>query len=316
MAELIDELRQIRSFYFLGMYTNVIQEAQRLPAHLQAHGNLWSIRAQIEMDPLKMAHELPDAGSIEQRALKLYAIYRSGDASLKEQVVLQLTQLMQDPDIIANAFLQIYGTYIFIHENNYRDALQLSLLNVNTAEEQLEKLSLQALCLLALNRWDLADAHLKQLQAVDDDDVLGQLVQCYVLLARGDATAITEAHTAAQELHERVGGSAVVYTLLGSIALAGHKHKDAFQWLKQAREWSVQHLNTVRTDTLVDTMCAVYHRGGPTASTDDMLEKISAELAQFQPTATYFQEKADLEAMFDRYAAQFSQDAKPLPQGL
>jgi tetratricopeptide (TPR) repeat protein len=303
---LIDELRQIRTFYYLGMYNEVILEANNLPTDFQPHGQLWSLRAQIEMDPLKMAHSLPDEGSIEVRAMKLYAIYRSGDVSLKEQVVQQLSQLVQDPELVANPYLQIFGAYIFLHEKNLRDALQLSLLACGHAEEQLEKLALQALCLLQLGRWDLAEGHVQQIQQLDDDDVLGQLAQAWVGLARADESGLASAARVAAELQERVGGgSAVVHNLLGASLLSQGRHKEAFQSLKLARDWSVQHYNTVDEGTLANTLCTLFHRGGSSAATEDMLAKITAELAQVHPNADILAEQTQLEAAFDKAAAQY-----------
>jgi len=257
-------------------------------------------RAAIEVDAAAVHRALQHATSLGERAVFHYAAYRIAQNNEEEKrlAIDTLAGYQADPDMAKDATLNTILALMYINEKNYRDALR-SLHLITTPSQ--EKSALTVHCYLALDRIDLAEKLVEQMHATDDDDPYTTLASIWVQVAKRKAE---NSHNLVSELVERFEESPLLLTTLGTIYLSRGQFREAFQHFKRSRELATQNNEIVSPETLINSMVCAYHLGG--ARSEDVINAIHEEFKRLHPNHPYFTKEKELEAAFDRCAAQYA----------
>ena len=155
--------------------------------------------------------------------------------------------------------------------------------------------ALQVQILLAMNRLDQADKHVKQMQAIDDDDTLTTLASAWVLAGQRDPKAAEDAFRLLAELVEKFENTGTLLNCMGTCMMLQRKFREAFGYFKRARDLAVGNKEPVPAETLVNCLVCLHHHGAG----DAMAAKILEELRQLHPTHSYVKAIAAAEREID-----------------
>lgn len=138
------------------------------------------MRALLESSPAKVFQRIQKNAPTALQAVKLLATYRTASQDNKELVFGTLSEWLETEDVKDDETLQIVAAQIYLAEEDYKSALQLVI-----NDENLEKMALCVEIYLRINRLDLAEKVARQMQDIDDDDVLTQLSLAWVYIRQG-----------------------------------------------------------------------------------------------------------------------------------
>ncbi|KAG5858222.1 hypothetical protein JTB14_029575 [Gonioctena quinquepunctata] len=183
----VDELFEVKNFFYIGNYQQCINEAQKLrkpsTPEIAIQRDIFTYRSYMAQNKFLVAlEEIHGASPPEIKPLKLLAEYLSGK-SKKEAVVAQV-----DQEISTNASsetLILVAATIYANENNLEAAYRTL-----HASDSLEALAFIIDILLKIDRVDLARKKLKEMQDKDDDATLTQLAQAWVNIASVSNTCL------------------------------------------------------------------------------------------------------------------------------
>jgi len=295
-----DALRPLRNFYYLGLYENVISEAESIKATnplLESLVDVYLYRAYLEIDPQVVFTNIKENAPTCLRAVKLLGTYRTANEDTKELVFETLNEWLSYPMIHEDQTLQTIAATIFVEEGNYKKALKLLV----SPGENLEKMTIEVQLYLKMDRVDLAAKVIKTMADVDDDDPLTQLSTAWVYIAqRGDK--ISEAFYILQELIEKFGQSVSVLNSLAVCQLHLKNFSQAFQFLKKARNIRVEKSRKAHPDTLVNTIVCLQHMRKPA----EIIAKITAELEDANPENVWLKNQHNMSEVFDKHAKDYS----------
>lgn len=299
MAE-SDALRSLRNYYYLGFSEKVVNEAEQLMASnpdVEDAAEVYLYRSMLESKPQEVTKRIKQKASTALQAVKLQATYKQATSEEEKELVLStLKEWTEDAEVSQDLILQILAARIFFEEGMYKEAGRL----VCNAGDNLEKMSLAVQIYLKIDRLDLASTACRQMQDLDDDDVLTQLASSWVNIASG-RDKVTEASFLLQELVEKFGPSVRVLNGLAVCQLHGKNYMAAFQHLKQARDQALQEGQKVDNDTLVNTVVCLQHM----RKSDEILAKVTKELSEQAPNHPYLKKKEDMAALFDKQAENY-----------
>ncbi|CAN6277130.1 unnamed protein product [Urochloa humidicola] len=203
MASSPDHLFGLRNSFYIGAYHAAITSSQSVPSHALSPDDLLDRDAILYRSYIAIgSHQLvigeigPDAATPLQ-AVKLLAVYLSGDAGSRESAVSRLRELLSDAATGSNPILRLMAGTIFMHERDYAEALKHTHSGGN-----MELLALNVQIYLQMHRADHAEKQLRVMQQLDEDHTLTQLANAWVDLAMG-GSKIQEAHLIFQDLSEK-----------------------------------------------------------------------------------------------------------------
>ena len=128
----------------------------------------------------------------------------------------------------SNHTMQLIAATLFVHEEKYAEALKAVKGLYN-----LEQLALAVQVCIKLNRLDVAQGHIKKMQAIDDESTLTQLATAWTYLAQG-GDKFLEASYLFQEQIDKFGGSVVLLNGLASAKIGMGQFDDAEKLLIDA----------------------------------------------------------------------------------
>ncbi|KAJ4702826.1 Coatomer epsilon subunit [Melia azedarach] len=194
-----DHLFNLRNNFYLGAYQAAINNSD-LP-HLSPEDaverDCLVYRSYIALGSYQLViSEIDDSAATPLQAVKLLALYLSGPEN-KESTILSLKEWLADPAIGNNATLRLIAGIIFMHEEDYNEALKHT--NVGGTME-LNALNVQIF--LKMHRSDYAEKQLRVMQQTDEDHTLTQLANAWLNLAVG-GSKIQEAYLIFQDFSEK-----------------------------------------------------------------------------------------------------------------
>jgi len=230
--------------------------------------------------------EIDGSAPAALQAVKLLASY-SSQKDNRAVAVSTIREWLIDVNTSSNATVQLIAGIVFTHEENYPDALRALRSAVN-----LEMMAQTVQVLLRMNRTQLAEEQLQQMQRVDADATLTQLATGWVYLALGGAKA-NEALYIFQQLIDMFGDSVM---LQNSLAVAHMKMQD----FSQAKAILVSAVNnSVNADTLVNLIVCCYHLG----ESNDLVKRYITQLRGVDPDHPWLKSIDGMGESFDRVAA-------------
>lgn len=297
MSITADELRSVRNYFVLGLYQECIKEAKNLsksdPSFSEL-AQLYAVRAMIEDNPSKVT--FPKKSSTALSALAELASYRTASKDLKEMVVDKVKGWLQSDITGSDPILQIVAAQIFFEEGDFKSSLH----QVKDADKNLEKLAIQVMIFLKIDRIDLADKTLKNMQAIDDDDPITSLATAWVAAAQGGERA-SEAAFVVQELIEKFGPSVKTLNLLAACQMRLKNWNEASKFLKEARDLSSQAGKTFSSDTYYNSMVNLHQAH----KSQELINKVQGDFEKHYSEHPMVLKRKEAEAIFDRNAKKY-----------
>lgn len=252
----IDELFDIKNYFYIGNYQQCINEAQKLKKpstpEVALDRDIFTYRAYMAQNKfLVVLDEIHGASPARVQPLKLLAEYLSNKQK-REDIIQQLEQKLES-SVQDNDILVLVAATIYMHELNYEAAYKI----LHTSET-LESLAITLDILLKMNRIDLAKKKLKEMQDKDDDATLTQLAQAWVNVAVG-GDKLQDAYYIYQELVDKYGSSPILLNNQAVTFIGQGKYEEAEAALQEALD-----KDSNFPDTLINLIVLTQHTGkGP-----------------------------------------------------
>jgi len=289
-----DELWNIKNAFYLGCYQQCISEALsvRPGSNSQTQCKFYMYRSYIQQGQYQMVNSDVGVGApMMLQAAAVLSSYMGGDRDAKEMALVQLKEWLSHPNSATEPQLLIVAAIIFSHERDYKEALKLTMQSTN-----LEAMSLVVSLYLSMSRVDLARKQVGLMQQQDDDATLTKLANAYVSMAEGPDKA-QDALYEFQELGEKYNMSLMLTNGMVLANLHMSKYEDAERLLQESLSKSATDV-----DTLANIIVCMQHLRKPV----DVTTRYMNQLRSVAPTHPYITKYTELEASFDRCAAQYS----------
>ncbi|OMO83193.1 Coatomer, epsilon subunit [Corchorus capsularis] len=198
-AAVPDHLFNLRNNFYLGSYQAAINNSD-LP-HLSPDDAIERdclvYRSYIALGSYQLViNEIDSNAATPLQAVKLLALYLSNPHD-KESTISSLKEWLADPAIGNNAILRLIAGTIFMHEEDYNEALKHT-----NAGGTMELNALNVQIFIKMHRSDYAERQLRVMQQIDEDHTLTQLANAWLNLAVG-GSKIQEAYLIFQDFSEK-----------------------------------------------------------------------------------------------------------------
>ncbi|XP_078150417.1 coatomer subunit epsilon-2-like [Carex rostrata] len=214
-----DLLFGLRNNFYLGAYQVAINnsEISTLSPEDAIERDSLVYRSYIALGSYQLViNEIDSNAPTALQAVKLLALYLSGPEN-KESVISSLNELLGDSAIGSNPTLRLIAGTIFLHEQDFNEALKHT-----HSGGTLELHALNVQIFIKMNRSDHAEKQLKIMQQIEEDHTLTQLANAWVDIAVG-GSKIQEAYLIFQDFSEKypmtclvLNGKAVCCMLMGN----------------------------------------------------------------------------------------------------
>ncbi|WCJ24400.1 Coatomer epsilon subunit [Euphorbia peplus] len=194
-----DHLFTLRNNFYLGAYQAAINNSD-LP-HLSPDDSVERDclvhRSYIALGSYQLViSEIDDSAPTPLQAVKLLALYLSSPET-KESTISSLREWLADSAVGNNATLRLIAGIIFMHEEDYNEALKHT-----NAGGTMELHALNVQIFLKMHRSDFAEKQLRAMQQIEEDHTLTQLSHAWLNLAVG-GSKIQEAYLIFQDFSEK-----------------------------------------------------------------------------------------------------------------
>ncbi|KAI4343118.1 hypothetical protein MLD38_027656 [Melastoma candidum] len=285
MASTPDHLFTMRNNFYLGAYQAAINCADSLPPlspdeSVEKESLVFRSYVSLGSYPL-VINEIDDSAPTALQAVKLLATYLSSPDS-KESVISSLKEWLADPAVGNNAMLKLIAGTVFMHEQDYNEALK----HTNSGGSMdLHALNVQIF--IKMHRVDYAEKQLRIMQQIDEDHTLTQLANAWFDMAVG-GSKIQEAYLIFQDFSEKyqmtglvLNGKAVCCMLMGNF--------------DEAETFLLEALNkdTKDPETLANLVVCCLHLGKPAS-------RYLSQLKLSNPDHVMVKRAASAEESFDR----------------
>ncbi|KAK1375673.1 Coatomer subunit epsilon [Heracleum sosnowskyi] len=252
-----DLLFSVRNNFHIGAYQATINSSTNLP-------NLSPDEA-IEKDSLVyrsyiaqssyelVISEIDSSAATPLQAVKLLALYLS-DPGNKEGTISSLHEWLSDPAIGNNPILRTVAGIIYMHEQDYNEALKHT-----HAGGTMELHALNVQIFLKMHRSDYAEKQLRIMQQIDEDHTLTQLANAWINLSVG-GSKIQEAYLIFQDFSEKYQMTSLI--LNGKAVCSMHMGN-----FDEAESLLLEALNkdTKDPETLANMVVCCLHLGKPSS---------------------------------------------------
>jgi coatomer protein complex subunit epsilon len=199
MAAGPDQLFTLRNNFYLGAYQAAINssEVPNLSPDDAVERDSLVYRSYIALGSFQLVvSEIDSSAATPLQAVKLLALYLSSPDN-KESTISSLKEWLGDPAIGNNPILRLIAGIIFMHEQDYNEALKHT-----NAGGTMELHALNVQIFLKMHRSDYAERQLRVMQQTDEDHTLTQLANAWLNLAVG-GSKIQEAYLIFQDFSEK-----------------------------------------------------------------------------------------------------------------
>ncbi|CAI9773324.1 unnamed protein product [Fraxinus pennsylvanica] len=194
-----DPLFGLRNSFYLGAYQAAINNSDipNLSADDAVERDSIVYRSYIALGSYQLViNEIDSSAATPLQAVKLLALYLSNPAN-KEMTISSLQEWLGDPAIGNNPILRLIAGIIFMHEQDYNEALKHT-----NAGGTMDLHALNVQIFLKMHRSDYAEKQLRIMQQIDEDHTLTQLANAWLNLAVG-GSKIQEAYLIFQDFSEK-----------------------------------------------------------------------------------------------------------------
>ena len=270
-AKMGDQLFPVYNNFFIGNYQVAINEGYDLSGLSEADAlerDCYVYRSHIALGHHQLVlDEIPEDGPTALRAIRLLATYKSR-AHEREQCVATVYEWLADAGLAANATVQLVAALIFAEEDNAIEAMKCCHTSLS-----LELMALMIHLLVKHDRPELADKHLRIMQAADDDATLTQLATAWVNLALGGSKT-QDAFYVYQELGDKYAWTSKLYNGAAVCQMAMGRYDDAEKDLVEAIN-----KDSKDPDTLQNLAVCALHLGKPTTRFVNQLKTLTPKPA-------------------------------------
>ncbi|XP_009362163.2 coatomer subunit epsilon-1-like isoform X2 [Pyrus x bretschneideri] len=251
-----DHLFNLRNNFYLGAYQAAINNSDlpNLSPDDAVERDCLVFRSYIALGSYQLViTEIDASAATPLQAVKLLALYLSGP-DFKESAISNLKELLADPAVGNNPTLRLIAGTVFMHEQDYNEALKYT-----NSGGTMEMNALNIQIFLKMHRSDYAERQLRLMQQVDEDHTLTQLAMAWLNLAVG-GSKIQEAYLIFQDFSEKsqatsliLNGKAVCCMHMGNFDEAETLLLEALQ--KDAKD----------PETLANLVVCCLHLGKPSS---------------------------------------------------
>jgi len=235
--------------------------------------------------------EIDDKSPSELQVARILALYLSGEDAEKAKGL--LNEFVKRPVIsdLAGHYLLIAAALFYFHEGDLEEALRFAFKSAS-----LEGKALIAQIYLHMNRYDLAEKEVKQMQQIDDDAIITQLAQAWVYACMGSEKA-NQASYIFEELIEKYGATNLLLNGQAICKMGCGQFVEAEPLLLQALEKSNNDKNT-----LISLTVCLRHLNKPV---DVINRKLKQVRSLAGPPHPWISELDHQEMMFDKAASRY-----------
>lgn len=194
-----DHLFNLRNNFYLGAYQAAINNSDlpNLSPDDAVERDCIVYRSYIALGSYQLViSEIDDSAATALQAVKLLALYLSSPDN-KESTISSLKEWLVDSAIGSNSTLRLIAGSIFMHEEDFNEALKHT-----NAGGTMELHALNVQIFLKMHRSDYAERQLRIMQQTDEDHTLTQLANAWLNLAVG-GSKIQEAYLIFQDFSEK-----------------------------------------------------------------------------------------------------------------
>jgi coatomer protein complex subunit epsilon len=286
-----DSLFPVYNNFFIGNYQVAINEGyelQGLSVTDATERDCYVYRSHIALGNHQLViDEITDESPTALRAVKLLATYKSRPHE-REQCIATCQEWLSDEALAANANVQLISALVFAAEDNLVEAMKCCHTSLS-----LELMGLMIHLLVKMDRPELAEKHLRSMQAADDDATLTQLATAWVNLAQG-GSKIQDAFYVYQELGDKYAWTSKLYNGSAACQMAMGRYDDAEKDLVEAIN-----RDSKDPDTLQNLAVCALHLGKPTT-------RFLNQLKTLAPKPFAIEQLAAFEAQFDAAKAAYA----------
>ncbi|XP_015168655.1 coatomer subunit epsilon-1-like isoform X1 [Solanum tuberosum] len=195
-----DPLFGLRNNFYIGAYQAAINNSDvpNLSADDAVERDTLVYRSYIALGSYQLViNEIDDSAATPLQAVKLLALYLSSPDNKQETVITSLHELLGDSAIGNNPILRLIAGIVFMHEQDYNEALKHT-----NAGGTMELHALNVQIFIKMHRSDYAEKQLRIMQQADEDHTLTQLANAWLNLAVG-GSKIQEAYLIFQDFSEK-----------------------------------------------------------------------------------------------------------------
>ncbi|XP_023758144.1 coatomer subunit epsilon-1 [Lactuca sativa] len=199
MAMAPDVLFNLRNNFYLGAYQAAINNSDipKLTEEDLIERDCLVYRSYIALGSYELViNEVDSSAATPLQAVKLLALYLSSPDN-KESIISSIKEWLADDAIGNNPILRLIAGTIFMHEQDYNEALKHT-----NAGGTMELYALNVHIFLKMHRSDYAEKQLRVMQQIDEDHTLTQLATAWLNLAVG-GSKIQEAYLIFQDFSEK-----------------------------------------------------------------------------------------------------------------
>ncbi|XP_052181021.1 coatomer subunit epsilon-1-like [Diospyros lotus] len=186
--------------FYLGAHqaaVNISADLSNLSLEEAVERDCFVFRSYIALGAHKIViDEIDSAAATPLQAVKLLALYISSPDN-KETTISSLREWLADPVVGSNPILRLIAGIVFMHEQDYSEALKHTSVG---GTMELHALNVQIF--LKMHRSDYAEKQLRLMQQIDEDHTLTQLANAWLDLAVG-GSKVQEAYLIFQDFSEK-----------------------------------------------------------------------------------------------------------------
>ncbi|XP_069149637.1 coatomer subunit epsilon-1 [Solanum lycopersicum] len=279
-----DPLFGLRNNFYIGAYQAAINNSDvpNLSQEDAVERDTLVYRSYIALSSYQLViNEIDASAPTPLQAVKLLALYLASPNN-KEAAIAGLHELLGDPAIGSNPILRLIAGIVFMHEQDYNEALKHT-----NAGGTMELHALNVQILIKMHRSDYAEKQLRIMQQVDEDHTLTQLASAWLNLAVG-GSKIQEAYLIYQDFSEKYQMTSLI--LNGKAVCCMHMGN-----FDEAETLLLEALNKDAKDpeTLANLVVCSLHLGKPST-------RYLNQLKLSNPEHTLVKRAASAEESFDR----------------
>ncbi|XP_017770751.1 PREDICTED: coatomer subunit epsilon [Nicrophorus vespilloides] len=291
----VDELFEIKNFFYIGNYQQCLNEAQKLrkvsTPEVAVERDIFTYRAYMAQKKfLVILDEIKPSSHEKIQPLKMLAEYLH-QKNRRDAIIADLDQMMSGNVSVDNDTLIIVAATIYMNEKNYEAAYR-----VLHTSESLEAMALILDILLKINRLDLAKKKLKEMLEKDDDATLTQLAQAWCNVAIGGEKT-QEAFYIYQEMVDKYGSTPMLLNGQAVTFISQGKYEEASVALHEALDKDPNY-----PDTLIN-MIVLAHCTGKEA---EVSNRYLSQLKESHSEHPYLKDLQTKEMEFERLCTQYT----------